>query len=383
MSGIPGGEDRRTDPNGPAPSEVEALLVATLAERADDVRWDPALADVTSLRPGRAARGDGRGGSLGGVGPRRVPAAVAWLSAAAAVVLVAVGATAMLGDGQDRGLPSGPATSDLPTATGAPTAAVLPPEPSGTVTRVLPQRFAAAVATRPVRGTCAEVPTSTSDAGLATVEAAPDLTWDPDYTDPARPPADRPTSTVYVLPSGGPTEAYVSYGADGTPGATVGTAQPGAPPPVTVTGFPTGGPLVTPDGASDAVAYRLARAIDDRRFAELSLGPGVVVVHVVRGVDEAGARTLVASCTSPSDGVVIQLVDRSEAQLRAVAADASDPDRGIGTVTGAWVDTQRNRVLVGVDRVPTDAERARCAELYGGVVAYSVAPTGVVLEAVS
>jgi Alpha-lytic protease prodomain len=116
----------------------------------------------------------------------------------------------------------------------------------------------------------------------------------------------------------------------------------------------------------------LSIALDARRFALMSLGANLITVHVVRGVDERGARSLVASCIQPGVDVRIELVSRSQAQLDAIIArlSAHPPAELAGAAPqGYWIDTDTNRVLVAVDRRPTAVQVRWAQARYGGALA--------------
>ncbi|WP_143448235.1 hypothetical protein [Kineosporia sp. A_224] len=304
-----------TEPTRPGEpvDPVEDLLRATLEHRAQEPVWRASL--VTDAV--RAARTPA---------VRRVPPVVAWLSAAAAVVVLGVGATAVARDGGTVTTPGGPGPA-TPVPTGA-SSGPSAPGSSGPGSGAPDVEYAS----------CAQARAELNGATAEPHNRA--MTMDPLYTGPG---------------SGD----WVSGGRGGT---ATGSAV------VTGTVGPAGSP--TEDPAFATALADLDLALDGRRFAYMNVGADLIVVNVVRGVDEKGARALVRSCTPPGADVRTQLVDRSQTELEALYAEVSArAPQEFPDLSGAWIDTDTNRVLLGATTTPTRAQVRWVQEQWGPAVA--------------
>jgi hypothetical protein len=328
-----------TRPGDPV-DPVEDLLRATLEQRAQDPVWRASLVTdaVRSARPP----------------VRRVPPVVAWLSAAAAVVVLGVGAAAVARGAGTVTTPGGPGLpTPVPTGT---TSGPSEPASSGPGSGAPDVEYTSCVQARAALNGATVGPRGRA------------MTIDPLYTGPGSGDwvsgGQRGTATDGPSPAdgAGATSTSGSTGTDGTDG-TDGTVLTN-----TITTGPTGSPTEDP---AFATAYAdLDLALDGRRFAYMNVGEDVIVVNVVRGVDEKGATDLVRSCTPAGADVRTQLVDRSQTELEALYAEVSAqaPER-FPDMSGAWVDTDTNRVLIGATTTPARAQVLWVQERWGGAVA--------------
>jgi hypothetical protein len=311
-------------PRGRQPADpVEDLLRAVLEQRAQEPVWRASLV-TDAVRAERPPVG------------RRVPPVVAWLSAAAAVAVFAVGASAVAQGGGTVTTPGGPGLpTPLPTAASGGTGAQGSSGPSG------------AVGPDVEYTSCAQARAALNGATADPRNRA--MTIDPLYTGPG--------SGDWVSGGGSEPTTGVPSPADasGSTGSTGSTGPAGSP---------------TADPALLTALADLDLALDGRRFAYINVGDDVIVVNVVRGVDEVGAEALVRSCTPPGADVRTQLVDRSQTELQALEVEvtARAPQR-FPDMSGAWVDTDTNRVLVGTMTPPTRAQLLWVQEQWGGAVA--------------
>lgn len=292
-------------------TDVEDALRTLLEERAEDVEWNPALV-TRAVAAGTAARA--------------VPAGSVWLAAAAAAVLV-VGAVSMAVGSRGSGDPatrvSTPAGSS--TVVGA-----------GGRWRSCAEAF----------GVGALQFTAAGDGGLVS----------------SMPP---PPATSYVPPPDTSVPALPSFGTGTVPVQSAPTAPDSPPPTDVVDPLPD-----SPQGAAENEAWgQLDQVLDGQRFAGWSRGPGagVLTIHVVRGVDEAGARALVGSCAHRGLTYRTDLVQFSGAELRAVSQAAIEAlGAGGATYDTAGVDYRANRALLVVSGELSDAQKATLTSRFGG-----------------
>ena len=315
-------------------TDVEDALRTVLEERAEDVEWNPAL--VTRAVADGTAR-------------RSVPPATVWLAAAAAAVLV-VGAVSMATGGGS----GGPATRSETTA----------PSASG------PQVGTAGGGPR--WRSCAEA------FGVGALQFT--ASGNGGLVSPLPPP---PTTSYVAPPVVTPSDAQVPSSAP-FPIRTSGsgpvqqpeTSAASAPPTDVVVPTPA-----SPQGAAESEAWsQLDQVLDEERFAGFSPGPqaGTLTIHVVRGVDEAGAEALVASCAHEGLTYRTDLVRYSGLELSAVSVQAAEvlSASGGAAFTSAWVDPARNRTTVTVTGDLTAAQRSALAERFADRVAVWMQDSG-------
>jgi hypothetical protein len=148
-----------------------------------------------------------------------------------------------------------------------------------------------------------------------------------------------------------------------------GTASP------TGVAVPTQRPGTT-DPLAVAVASDLGAVLDGTRFAGFSAGPegNALTVHVVRGVDESGARALARSCARAGVTVRTDLVDWSTDELAGVIQDVftrlpSTQAPGQAVLTSGWVDMDGDRAVISVSGQLTAGQWSDLRDRYGDMLA--------------